>query len=281
MEPKLQELKQIADKLPAAVKGNAVALVERMGQKIEGIGDDSIEYRPPMSRVVQPSSDRSKLPKGANIGTILIDDKIMEQPVKVIPLRMWDSRQLWSPDKDEAKVLCYSPNGKIGSKYGLCKDCKFGKFDPEANRSACNKGKTFLNITADLSTMFVTTFYKTNYKHGTEWSKKMAKAGVAPFKRVYEMMTETSKEYKNVESLLVNIPDKQAEQATPAEHLPFLENLFNKISEDREAYLKRFEENVNRNPATPALEDKSDETVPGQEALPTPEQTSLAKSYEL
>lgn len=255
-----------------------------MGQKIEGIGDEAIEYRAPMSRVVQPSSDRSKLPKSAGIGTILIDDRVAEQPVKVIPLRMWDSRQLWSPDKDEAKVLCYSPNGKLGSKYGLCKDCSFGKYDPEANRSACNKGKTFMNITADLTTLFVTSFYKTNYKFGTDWSKKMAKAGVAPFKRIYEMTTETSKEYKNVESLLVNIPDKVTDQSTPAEYVPFLEGLFNKITDDREAYLKRFEEMVNSRPQNNAmLEDKttSGEVIPALESAPTADQVDKAKSYQL
>lgn len=262
-----------------------MALVERMGQKIEGIGDESIEYRAPMSRVVQPSSDRSKLPKNANIGSILIDDKVADQPVRTIPIRMWDSRQLWSPDKDDAKVLCYSPNGKIGSKYGLCKDCQFGKYDPEANRSACNKGKTYMNITTDLSTVFVTSFYKTNYKFGNEWARKMAKLGVAPFKRVYEMTTETSKEYKNVESLIVNIPDKPADQVTPVEYIPFLEALFTKITDDREAYLKRFEETVNsRAQNVPALEDKSTSTensIPASQALPTPEQVSQAKGYEL
>lgn len=252
-----------------------------MGQRIEGIGDGAIEWRAPMSRVVQPSSDRSKLPKNAQIGTILIDDKIMEQPVKVNPLRMWDSRQLWSPDKDEAKVLCYSPNGKLGSRYGLCKDCKFGKFDTETNRSACNKGKTFLNITSDLSNIFVTSFYKTNYKHGNEWSKKMAKAGVLPYKRTYEMVTETSKEYKNVESLMVNIPDKVSDQATPAEHLPFLEGLFAKFSEDREAYLRHFEENVLSKASPELLENKSEEVVDAKQALPTTEQVAQAKTYEL
>ncbi len=284
MEQKLQEIKKLTEQLPKGARENAAALVDRMAQKIEGIGDDAKEWRPPMSRVVQPSSDRSKLPKNAGIGTILVDDKIMEQPVKVIPLRVWDSRQLWSPDKDDAKVLCYSPNGKVGSKYGLCKDCQYGKFDVEANRSACNKGKTFMNISNDLSMIYVTQFYKTNYKNGNNWAKLMTKAGVAPYKRVYEMTTETSKEYKNVESLLVNVPEKAAEQSTPAEYLPFLEALFDKITEDREAYLSRFEEMVNSRPVEAAmLEDKSangDDAVT-VEALPSPNQTAMAKKYEL
>jgi hypothetical protein len=284
MDQKLVDLKNLAEKLPKGAKENAVALVERMGQKIEGIGDESKGWRAPSSRVVQPSSDRSKLPKNAGIGTILIDDRVEQQPLKTIPLRMWDSRQLWSPDKDDAKILCYSPNGKVGSKYGICASCQFGKFDVETNRSACNKGKTFINIKADLSDVFMTTFYKTNYKNGTSWSKLMTKAGVAPFKRVYEMKTETSKEYKNVESLLVNVPDKTSEAITPDEYIPFLEALFLKITEDREQHLKNFEEMVaNKGSEVAMLEDK---TVAGEdgvaiESLPTPEQSSMAKKYTL
>lgn len=250
-----------------------------MGHKIEGIGDNPIEYRPENLKVVQPSSDRSKLPKGSQIGSILLGEKQVSQPLKTIPLRIWDSRQMWSPDKDENKVLCWSPNGKVGSKYGLCKDCSFGKFDEEANRSACNKQKTVLGVTDDLSMMFTTTFAKTNYQNGAGWVKMMTKAGVAPFRRVYEMKTETSKKYKNVESLLVDTQN----QVTPDGYLPFLEALFIKINEDREQHLIKFEEMVRSRQDVPALQDKSatDDAVTTTEALPSPEQSTLAKKYQL
>lgn len=251
-----------------------------MGQKIEGIGDTPIEWRPENLKVIQPSSDRSKLPRGTQIGSILLGEKEAKQPLKTIPIRMWDSRQMWSPDKDEAKVLCWSPDGKLGSKYGLCKDCQYGKFDTETNRSACNKQKTVLSITDDLSTVFTTTFSKTNYKNGFDWGKMMTKAGVAPFRRVYELKTETSKKYKNVESLLVDTQN----QVTPAEHLTFLEAMFTKVNADREAYLKKFEEVTrSRQVEHPVLEDRSG-VADSVQTLPAPatsEQSVLAKKYEL
>jgi hypothetical protein len=282
MTEKLEALKQLAETLPKEVQANALGLVERMGTKIEGIGDNPIEWRPENLRVVQPSSDRSKLPKGSQIGSILLGEKQATQPLKNIPIRIWNSRQMWSPDKDENKLLCFSPDGNIGYKYGLCKDCQYGKFDEEAGKSACNKGKTILGITEDLTTIFTATFSKTNYQNGLQWEKLMKKAGVATFKRVYELRTETSKKYKNVESLLVETQN----QNTPAEHLAFLESLFNKFNEDRKIYLQKFEETVRlKREDVALLVDHSKSTdgneLPATQALPTPEQATMAKKYEL
>jgi hypothetical protein len=207
--PKLEELKKLADTLPKEVKGNAAALINLMGQKIEGIGDQAIEYRPPMLRVVQPSSDRSKLPKGTPIGALLMGEAVAPQPLEVIPIRMWDSRQMWSPDKDEGRLLCSSPDGVLGYIGKNCKECEFARFDKEANRSACNKVKTVLAITADLSNVFIVNFTKTNYANGREWGDLMKKALVAPFKRVYSLKTETNSKFKNVESLKVETVNKK------------------------------------------------------------------------
>lgn len=280
MSEKLEALKKLAENLPKEVKGNASSLVDRMGTKIEGIGDNPIEWRPENLRVVQPSSDRSKLPKGTPIGAIMLGEKVADQPLKSIPIRVWNSRQMWSPDKDENRLICFSPDGLVGSKYGLCKDCQYGKFDEEAGRSACNKGKTFLSVTSDLSTVFSTTFTKTNYQNGNQWAQMMTKARVAPYKRVYELKTKTSEKYKNVEALLVDTQN----ESTPVEQIPFLEALFEKFDEDRKAYLKKFEETVrSRQENVPLLQDSSTqkEEVVTQEALPTPEQSSMAKKYEL
>lgn len=279
MSDKLEAIKKLAENLPKEVKASAQALVERMGTKIEGIGDNPIEWRPENLRVVQPSSDRSKLPKGTPIGAIMLGEKEAKQPLKSIPIRMWNSRQMWSPDKDENRLLCFSPDGLVGSKYGLCKDCQYGKFDEEAGRSACNKGKTVLALTTDFSTVFSATFTKTNYQNGNQWAQMMTKARVAPYKRIYELKTKTSEKYKNVEALLVDTQN----ETTPVEYLPFLEALFEKFDDDRKIYLKRFEETIRlKQDTTPLLPspDQGD-NVKALEAPATTQQSEMAKKYEL
>ncbi len=236
----VSDLISLAADLPeGALQENALALLERMGSTIEGIGDGDIEWKPSILKVVQATTDRSSLPKGTTIGDIVIGDRKLEQPLKVIVLRTWDSRQMWDPDKDNNRILCWSPDAMTGAQGQICKTCPHQVFDTETNRVDCTKNKTFMVITSDLSEVFQVNFSKSNYANGMEWTTLLKKAGVATYRRQYELHTETSKKYKNVEALLAE-PVSLPEGNTPAEVLPFLEALFARISADRKDHLEQF-----------------------------------------
>ena len=117
------DLIPLASDLPEGVQANALELLDRMSATLEGIGDQDIEWKPPILKVVQATTDRSSLPKGTNIGDIVIGDEKIEQPLRVIPLRLWDSRQMWSPDKDDNRILCWSPDAKTGPQGQACRTC--------------------------------------------------------------------------------------------------------------------------------------------------------------
>lgn len=279
----LDKLKELAEKLPKEVKDNALALVARMGETIEGIGDTPIEWRPELLKVVQPSSDRSKLPKGSNIGSMILGESIVGQPLEVIPFRLWKARQYWSPDKDETRMICWSPDAVMGKIGKQCKDCEFGKFNQETNRSECNKVISVISITADLSSIFTVNFAKTNYQSGMDWEKLMRKAGVKTTRKIYELRTETSKKYKNVESLIVDTQNK----ATPASYMPFLDELFERIGQDREEHKRRFYEIVRAGASDNLLASPRDaggddiDVLPVQVAESTGTQAELAKKYSM
>lgn len=237
----LDRLAELAKSLPANYQEAASNLVERMGEVIEGIGDKPIEWRPEALKLVQGTSDRSKLPKGANIGSLVLGEDIVEQPFEAIPLRTWTARQYWNPDPEQATMLCSSPDSSVGFQYGECKLCPYSKFDQENNKSQCNKTITGLFLAADLSRVFTYTFAKTNYANGTDFQQLMKKAGVAPHKRVYALASQTSTKSKNVELLKVE-PAK--ENRTSAEILAFVEELAKVSGEDRKAALERFYEYV-------------------------------------
>lgn len=247
----LELLKELASKLAGELKGNAEDLVERMGEVIEGIGDKPITFRPGILKLVQGTSDRGKLPKGVGIGDFVLGEEKLEQPVEVIPLIAWMSRQMWDPNPDNAKMLCNSPDGTVGWAFGDCRACPHGKFDTEANRSACNKQVTVLVITSDLKSLFTVNFAKTNYMNGVDWQGLMKKAGVAPYKRLYKLSSQTSTKNKNVELV-------KAEPVTgvkvEGEVLAFVEELFNRSRDDRKEMLVLFHENVKKRQAGgPAL----------------------------
>lgn len=253
----LSTLQQLADAISdPTIKENALTLVERMGEVIEGIGDRPIEYRPETLKLVQATSDRGKLPKGASIGSIVLGEDIMEAPFEVIPLRSYITRQMWDPNPDNAQMVCNSPDGKVGWRYGECYACPYSKFDTENNRSQCNKTLTVLCVAADLSKLFFVNFSKSNYAFGNEWLGLMKKAGVSPYKRRYELNSASSPKSKNVEILKAE-PAKVSR--VDGEVLTFVEELFKVSSDDRkkaiDGYYQMIENRKKRDEA--ALEDKS------------------------
>jgi hypothetical protein len=238
----LEKLAELAKGLPSSVKDNAVSLVERMGELIEGFGDKPMEWRPETLKLVQGTSDRGKLPKGANIGSLVLGEDILTAPYKVIPLRLWTSRQYWNPDPEQAQMLCNSPDGVAGFQYGDCKQCEYSKFDTENNRSQCNKTMSVLCLSEQMDRVFVVNFSKTNYMSGVDWQGVMKKAGVAPYKRVYTLASQTSTKSKNVE--LIKAEVLNAGNKVEGETLAFVEELFKISGEDRKVALVKFHEYV-------------------------------------
>lgn len=234
----LEKLAELAQTLPAAVKDNAINLVNKMGEVIEGFGDKPLEWRAETVKLVQGTSDRGKLPRGASIGSLVLGERILETPFKVIPIRTYMGRQYWDPNPDNAKMLCNSPDGLVGYQYGECRQCAFFDFDKENNRSQCNKTFSVLTAAADLSTVFVVNFAKTGYMIGKDWESTMKRAGVAPYKRIYALSSQTSTKAKNVELLKAEVlaTDNKVEGPT----LDFVEELFRISGEDRKASLENF-----------------------------------------
>lgn len=290
----LEKLAELAKAIDGENGSNAADLVERMGEVIEGIGDKPIEWRPDTLKLVQGTSDRGKLPKGAGIGSIVVGEDILDQPTQVIPIRLWTSRQYWNPDPEKAQMLCSSPDGIAGFNYGDCKLCPYSKFDQENNRSQCNKTLTFLLLSANLDRLFFANFSKSAYSQGMDFSGLIKKAGVSPFKRVYNLSSMTSPKSKNVEVLKAEpVVGVKIEGAA----LAFVEELFRITSEDRKEALERFHEGIKARKANNLLagpdehtitliaadEDASDgeaaATVIGDEAVEAPEAKKTGKKY--
>jgi len=282
----LEKLLNLANDLPDAVKENAVNLVTRMGEVIEGIGDEPVVWRPSYLRIVQGTTDRTKLPKGTGIGDLIIGENKMESPLKVIPLRMHDARQFWSPDPNENKMLCSSPDSKFGYIGNECRSCPHSQFNEETKKSECAKMKTVMVVLADLSDVIVVNFSKTNYSVGREWETTMKKAAVLPYRRTYGLSAKTNTAYKNIENYDVQILDAK-ERNTPSELIPFLTELFTQVGEDRKETLVKFYEFIKnrKESGAPALANSADSEMTlitsDEVAVEAPQGAEMATKYEV
>ena len=272
----LEKLAELAKELPAPLKDNAEALVVRMGQTIEGFGDKPIEWKPETLKVVQGTSDRSKLPKGAAVGAIVVGEDIIQAPFEVIPLRLFTTRQMWDSDPNVAQMICSSPDALVGYRFGDCRVCPNAKYDDEAKKSSCNKTITVLNISADLSRIFYINFSKTAYANGLAWQSSMRKTGFAPYRKKYALSTQTSPKSKNVELLSAEPIVDGKINTGPI--LSFLEELFEISGEDRKIALSKFYELVE-------LRKKNTEAITGPDnhtltLLPSPDEIEVEEVSE-
>jgi hypothetical protein len=286
----LDNLKVLAENLPDELKANALALIEEMGAVIEGVGDDPVTWKPPFLRLVQGTTDRSAIPKGTAIGDFVMGEVKVEQPLKFIPIRIWDARQYWDPDQTNSRMLCWSPDAKFGAIGQNCKACPHAVWREEGG-SDCGKIKAILAITADLTKVFTVNFSKSGFKVGMELESLMKKAGVSPYKRTYGLKSETSSTAKNVEVFKIEVLDEKSRK-TPDALVPFLEALFSAVSSDRKEMIDHFYENaklraeqlVSLAPATeePVADNTSTLQIAEEVTDVTPKSVSpLAKSYSV
>lgn len=159
---------------------------------------------------------------------------------------------MWHPDTDRDEIICQSPDAKQGFKYGNCKDCENGKWI-EGEGVRCNKTKNFICVTSDLTDVFVVNFSKSRYAMGMDWEKRMRGMKTHPYRHMYSLEAGPHPKYKKVFSITANVMSDDV----PADALPFLEALFNRISDDREESVRRFYESLQNRQNSPQLEDKS------------------------
>jgi len=282
----LETLTSAAEALPEGIKENALKLIEEMGTPIEGIGDTPTQWKPGFLRLVQGTTDRTSLPKGTSIGDFVLGETKLEQPLKFIPIRIWDTRQYWDPDQTNNKMLCWSPDAKMGQIGRECYSCEHAKW-VEGVGSDCGKSKSVLAISSDLKSIFLIQFSKSNFKIGNELEGLMKRAGVLPYQRIYGLTSATSSTAKNVENFKVQVLDEK-DRKTPAELLPFLKELFSAVSEDRKKTIEIFYKNATERRDRLALSNNSTESdTPALESnvvvdeVKASEVSNLAKNYSL
>jgi hypothetical protein len=228
--------------LPDDVRSNAQNLIERMGSVIEGVGDEGVEWRAPLLKLLQATSDRTGLPRGTAPGSLILGEEVLEVPTNFIPIRVYDQRQFWDPDMSQKRMLCQSPDALLGQIGKECRVCPHSQW-VEGSGTDCNKIHTVLAITADLKEVFTMNFAKSQYKVGTEYKATLKKAGVVPYARTYGLSSETSPTTKTVEQFKIEAlaADKRK---TPEALIPFLKALFDLVSADRKQLLTDFYKSI-------------------------------------
>lgn len=249
-------------------KANALGLLQRMTEVIEGGGDRVITWNPTQVKILQALSNMDNIQgdgkKNPSAGDLVAGGRVLPNGTKVIPLMFYSSRSLWDPNKDNPVKLCNSPDAKSGWKYGDCKACAFGNSKEEGKAPPCNKEQTFLVVAEDLSDVYRVTFAKSQYRSGMDWGKEITASRTHPYKRTYSLHGEALEKNKKIKVIKAKLEDVRQTVATP-DVMPFLEALHRKNVDDRKAYLEAYHEAtekrlIDMQEERPALEHQEAET---------------------
>jgi hypothetical protein len=252
-----------AEKLPEALKANALKLIKDMTTERMGIGDRVIRWRPSTLRIVQGTTDTSAIDGDVKLGDLVFGSVPAPKGARIATLRSWDSRQMWDPDQNNARVVCSSPDGKTGWRFGDCRKCENSKFQGDTP-ALCRQQKTFLAATEDLSEIIQIDLSRTQLKIGAEWEKKLSKMAVMPFQRIFELNVKRNEKNKNI----FNLDPTRTDDYTSVEVTEFLNALFDYFVERRKEELKSFYDNLEDYKARKAESGKEEESSETAEEKP-------------
>lgn len=217
------------------LKGNALALIRAMTTERTSIGDKIIRWSPSQLRIVQGTTNTDNIDGKVTLGDIVLGSVPAANPLRVYILRSWDSRALWDQDLNRPNVICSSPDGKKGWKFGDCRSCENSKFQGEVP-SLCRQQKTFLAITEDLTEIIRIDLSRTQLKIGAELEKRLSKMATMPFERVFELKSRRNEKNKNI----YNLDPIRTDDYSPAETTGFLNTVFDLFAERRREELTSF-----------------------------------------
>lgn len=223
--------------LPEPLRTNAQTLFKEMTEVRVGLGDRETRWSPTPLRIVQAMTNTDAIEGDAKKGSIVLGATVSKTPVRVHILRVWDSRALWNADLTNPSIVCQSPDGKTGWRFGSCKECDNGKFHDDTP-PACRQQKTFLSITEDLRHIIRIDLSRTQLRIGMDLEKRLNKMSGIPFERVFELK---SKKHDKNQAVYVLDPVRTDDYSSP-EVSAFLDAIFALFAERRREELAMFYE---------------------------------------
>lgn len=217
------------------LRANALNLIKAMTTERTSIGDKIIRWSPSQLRIVQGTTNTDNIDGKVTLGDIVLGSVPAANPLRVYILRSWDSRALWDQDLNRPNVICSSPDGKKGWKFGDCRSCENSKFQGDVP-SLCRQQKTFLAITEDLTEIIRIDLSRTQLKIGAELEKRLSKMATMPFERVFELKSRRNEKNKNI----YNLDPIRTDDYSPAETTGFLNTVFDLFAERRREELTSF-----------------------------------------
>lgn len=158
-------------------------LAKQTSPTIKGFEDET-KASIPQIYIRQPSSSGDALPAECKLGQLYNSaGDIVGDSLNFIPILTHNLRKKWGEDQLE----CLSLDGKVGTRYGACADCPYGRFE-KGTPPACSPGFTFYGVTTGLENIYRIDFLKSSSKAGRNIRRLIRPPAL--WSRSFEVSTE-------------------------------------------------------------------------------------------
>lgn len=174
---------------------------------------------------------------GFRAGDIVHSLLLEKLPESFIALSLWDSNTMFVPDSPEGKnylasritekfgvspteeelagaFLCRSDDGRVGDRFGSCKNCQLCKFKGN-NKPVCDSTVNILALFEGHEFPVIIRFSKTSLKHGNTFKNLAFMSNCALFAKKYKLMPQKKTDGNNTWYEMLVRP---AGKATPEEY---------------------------------------------------------------
>lgn len=151
----------VAESLEVEMQAKVLELATLTSPTIKGMEGDS-RAKIPSLYLRQPTSQSEGMPGDCQVGQFWSSTgETVGDTVDIIPILTHPSRKKWGEDR----IDCSSLDGKVGTRYGNCEACPYGRFENDV-APACSPGHVFFAVTEDLSALYRIEFAKSSAKAG-------------------------------------------------------------------------------------------------------------------
>jgi hypothetical protein len=219
-------------------KEDIAKIQESATPSTRGVEEIDETWSIPNIRVVQGMT-REK-PDNARVGDLFTTaGEVMQAPVRFTPLYMYEQNRMF-PAEGKGPV-CFAPDAKLGTLFGLCKQCvnlPLGK-NASGQSTDCDNGICALVLTSDMQ-IYRIEFYRTSKKAGRQLFT-YAKQSRDIWHKWYSLNTsQVSNERGEYYIMKTSASGEVTEHHVRAAS----EALFGMIQSERKAFLKQHWDNV-------------------------------------
>ncbi len=210
-------------------------LIKSANPMVKGREEMAQNWNIPTVRVVYGTNKDPSKPASAQVGDMYATSgRLLKPPFKFTPLYIFEANRMFQEGQNAP--LCWSPDAKLGTMFGWCKDCAhqpLGK-NKSGERTDCNNGVCMIVLAEDWR-IHRLEFFKTSRKAGTSIDRLVQSQDFL-WERWFEMVTQQVSSGGYEYYVFKTMP--QGDDVAPIQ-VQASDSLYDLIKTERDAFLEK------------------------------------------